>query len=311
MTTHPITELPEYLSASDKKRAIYGIDEAFLSSWRDITFALKDEAEAYVTSVTYILFKPEAIVARNIEQGLQFLKGHDFRPIAFAPVRLGPETVQRLWRYQLNLATPERIGLINTLVSAADSLFVLVQDERMQTGLSAAMRLNKLKGPSSYRKRTPEQLRFQFGLQSDFLNFVHTPNEPADFTREFGVFFLEAERRALLRAMLLSEDRSNALLGSLTQLYSRFPQHDLSFRASLDRLKADCVQLIKEGGNGSVTCEEIVKRCDELSTECDGEHELLFNLIDRIGLRVNIWDWITINAFKVGPNLPGVKPIFD
>lgn len=310
MTTNPTAAtapLEEYLSSSEKKRVLYGVDEAFLSAWDDVT-SFHDDAEVFVTSYTFILFKPEAIVARNIEKALEFLAARGFRPVAFVPLHMSSQTVQGLWRYQLNQATPERIRIVNTLMSAADLLFVLLRDE--QDG-SASVRLRQLKGPSACAKRSPDQLRYQLGRQSDFLNFVHTPNEPADFVREFGVFFSHTQRQELLRTASANQDQWPALLEAAAQLYSRFPRHDLSFEAALNRLKENCFQLIRSDDPRSDVCAAIVNCCNGLGVESDSKHEQLFRLVDQAGLKIDTWDWITISAQKAGPNLPGVKPILD
>jgi nucleoside diphosphate kinase len=303
------TSVEEYLSSSKKKRVLYGVDEAFLNAWDDLT-SFHGDAEMFVTTHSYILFKPEAIVGRNIEKALEFLVARGFIPVAFVPLRMNSQTVQQLWRYQLNQATPERIRIVNTLVSAADSLFVLLRDKQDGSELGS-VRLRQLKGPSACAKRNPEQLRYQLGRQSDFLNFVHTPNEPADFVREFGVFFSGAQRLELLRTASANQSQLQALLESTAQLYSRFPSHDISFAGALDRLKENCFQLIESGDPRSDVCEAIVNCCNQLGVESDGKHELLFRLIDQADLKIDTWDWITISAQKAGPNLPGVKPVLD
>src|SRR4029077_7773503 len=92
-------------------------------------------------------------------------------------------------------------------------------------------------GPRRQRERRPGQIRYRLRNPALLLNFLHTPDEPADAVREFGVLFAADERLALSRA--LRDPRAVSLEAGFAAAYAATPTHALDLDASLELLARD------------------------------------------------------------------------
>src|SRR5207237_1940393 len=118
-----------------------------------------------------------------------------------------------------------------------------------------------LKGPARQAERRPGQIRYRLRNPALLLNFLHTPDEPADAVRELGVLFAADERLALFGE--LREARDVSLRPAFAAAYAETPPHALDLDASLELLarehapEADTISTLLRGGTAE---EELVVR---------------------------------------------------
>ena len=129
-----------------------------------------------------------------------------------ARLRFDRHAIRGLWRYQWNMATPQRQALQEQIMTSFDSLLVIVR-RSSPIRVPTTVYLTDLKGPSLPADRKPEHLRTVLNSTNPVLNFVHTADEPADVIRELGIYF-DAGQRADCVRMLLADQPTSARAGS-------------------------------------------------------------------------------------------------
>jgi len=131
-------------------------------------------------------------------------------------LRFERHSIHALWRYQWNMATPQRRALQEQIMTCFDSLVIVVRMAR-PIRVPTTVYLTDLKGPSLPADRKPEHLRTLLDSSNAILNFVHTADEPADVIRELGIYLDTAQRAACLRALLGRAEPADArtMLGEL------------------------------------------------------------------------------------------------
>jgi hypothetical protein len=103
------------------------------------------------------------------------------------------------------------------------------------------------------------------------LNFLHTPDEPADAVRELGVLFAADERLALFRELRAARDVS--LEPAFAAAYAETPPHGLDLDVSLELLareddapEAGTISTLLRGGAKGVDEELVVRLIRWLDT---------------------------------------------
>jgi nucleoside diphosphate kinase len=243
-----------WAARSERKRSLYLDDPYYwegLAAFRDGLAACPRadrSADETLSSVTFLLVKPESIAGGRSGQILDFVQAAGFQVTGIWPIRMGRHEARNLWRYSLNSVPIAHIRALEMLVSAGP-LFLLglrlgPVPGQSAGGPSAAERLNEVKGTSS-SPGTPGTLRHQLGCPALMLNFVHTPDEPADVLRELSVLceagLLGRVVRELIAATGWSPARFDAkareAAATLATQSAQSPSHDLDTQASLKRLR--------------------------------------------------------------------------
>lgn len=254
---------------------------------------------------TFVLFKPDGVVARCIGPAIACLMSAGFMPVHHFRFRFHRHTIRELWRYELNVATLQRLAAIDLLLPATDSVLVFLRDvSRQCSGQTAAERLRVMKGPSLIYQREPHHLRSRIGAGTGLLNLIHTPDESADVVREVGVLLDPAARRDALAALGRERPSDLDLHAIEEPVYSQAGPHDRDIGGCIRRIEAACqaapsgpeVQHVLQG------CLEArhTQRCDWIS---------ILNAIDAAGLTLEPWDRIVFAAACTEPGLPGVSPL--
>ena len=249
------------ISADPAKLERYARDIAFREAWTDLAACWGDEAEEILSRRAFVLFKPEAVLARYLEEAAGELERHGFAPVLWRLVRLDRNLVRGVWRYELAEARLATLAAVDIVATAGVCLLVGLRDDRPEPGRYAAARLASLKGPARQAERRPGQIRYRLRNPALLLNFLHTPDEPADAVRELGVLFAADERLELFRE--LREARDVPLQPAFAAAYAETPPHALDLDASLELLarehapEADTISTLLRGGTAE---EELVVR---------------------------------------------------
>ncbi|ANP49527.1 hypothetical protein J2Z21_006023 [Streptomyces griseochromogenes] len=220
------------VTRSATKARLYGVDNYFRESSR----LFGNDLDA-VLGITLCVLKPEAAAGRRYRRALEALRDNGFRPVDVVRFRHNRLTVRETWRFQLNFASGERIDAMDLVLGSADSVLLVLKDERWAPGrVPAAVRLTALKGPSDPAQRRPEHLRSRLGAVNGLFNFTHTSDEPIDVMREIAIV-CDGQRRELLRARVLDGyDALPEAADAFDDLEAQVAEHDLDLENSWRRL---------------------------------------------------------------------------
>jgi len=222
------------ISGDPAKLERYSRDIAFREAWTDLAACWGDEAEETLSRRAFVLFKPETVLMRRLEEAAAELERHGFAPVLWRLVRLDRNLVRAVWRYELAEARLATLAAVDIAATAGVCLLVGLRDDRPEPGRYASTRLASLKGPTRQEERRPGQIRYRLRSPALLLNFLHTPDEPADAVRELGALFAADERLELFRE--LREARDVSLETAFAAAYAETPPHALDLEASLDLL---------------------------------------------------------------------------
>ncbi len=208
-------DVEPWLSDSPPKHKLYLDDIYFREAAGDCQLVLNSGATRGLEQVTFLLLKPEAVVARRGSAILEFLAAHGFEVLGACP------------------AAAEDI-----LIQGGDFLCIGVRHPEGSRDAPAASGLAARKG--SWTGGMPGgSLRQVLGTPTMLLDFVHAPDDPADVLRELGIFFDTPARRSFIALLLgqrkpsVTEDARNVL----SLAYARHPSHHLDVARSLSRVE--------------------------------------------------------------------------
>lgn len=277
------------LSLLPAKRELFALDTHFREAWPDL-----EPARPLLHRLALVVFKPDALVGRRIGPCLELLGEHGFRVAAARTFTYDRLSIRETWRYQFNIASRDRIDVVDVLLTVAPSLLVVLRDERPLDGCPASVRLGSLKGPSEPALRRAGQLRYELGVLTTLFNFVHTSDEPADIVRELGVLLGADERRQLAEELCGGHDRTAQALRMAAELEARHPAHDLDCAAALARLEA--------------APQEAVRRSAQAARERrPGAWRELLAAIPM----VDPWDALAVATATIDCNVPGLEPMVE
>jgi hypothetical protein len=132
------------------------------------------------------VFRPDALAHGKVPQILDYYARLDLRPFFCAVVEIKHPMIREVWRYQLNLASRERIRLLNLLFNASPSILVLFHAGE-HTPVPCAAIMADCKGSTNPADRQGWELRAQLGSPHRVEVYVHTADEPADVVRDGGI----------------------------------------------------------------------------------------------------------------------------
>jgi hypothetical protein len=293
------------LSCSAQKRELYAVDPYFRDGWDDLTTRWGVEGTiARLFDLAPIVFRPDALVARSVERGLRAVAAQGLTPVAHRTFRYSRLSVREGWRYQLNIATRDRIDVMDMIMPATDSLYVVLKRATAATRIPATTRLSTSKGPSLPEHRQPFHLRRLLGeAQVSVLTYVHIADEPADIVRELGIFFDRPQRLEILQAIDAAIDTAAAddvaaaaVARAAQQLYDAIPAHNLRLEDALDRIEAAVSrQQATASGTAATALAEVGRGCRQLRQGAQAWRPLL-DAIDAAGLVIDYWDRVAVAA---------------
>ena len=292
------------MTDNSRKRELYDSEVYCREAMADCLELWPVEPLAHLSRLTAAILKPEAVAGRMLEVSLAFFRRNGFRVVAAQTLRIDRLMLRELWRYRFNVATPERLLVMDLLMSAGPSLFLVLDDSR-EAGATAAARLKSLKGPSTPSSREPHQLRFVLGVRSHLINYLHAPDEVADLVRELAILFDRSDRRRLLKRAAECQDRTHDAETLAADLYRTCPAHDLSYQRSLDRLEAAS----RAGAFPPDRSHAVSSLMEGIRSNQSRDWRTLFALLDEMGARIDAWDRIVVLAELIDMSLPGRAPL--
>jgi N-acetylglucosamine-6-phosphate deacetylase len=266
----------------------YGQESYFQESYRDFKSVFGGQLTD-CHRLTYVLFKPDAFVARSVELTLEVLRALEFLPITYCELKFDRYKLRELWRYELNVARVERYRLIDDLLCSGPSLLVALKDCAPEQ--DASVRLSGQKGNSNLKKRAPNSIRTKIGARENTLNFIHTPDELIDMVREVGVLLDDKVRLTLLRSVW--QWKVADLAEVVADIYAQYPEHSL-------RLDDICQRF------GESLRLDVLKHSEVLAEK---PYSLYEEFASKHGL--GQWDWITLVNSQLRFSHAGILPVFE
>jgi hypothetical protein len=283
----------QVLSRSDRKRQLFALDPYFRDGWDDLVarWGTDRRAERLLWSNTAIVFRPDAVVCRAVPKGLRLLREAGFVPVGAALFRYDRLIIREAWRYQLNIATRDRIDVMDMIMGKTESLYVALRDVRPSQDYPASIRLSDYKGPSLPQRRRPDHLRAQLApVQVSVLTYVHTPDEPADLVRDLGLFFETRRRADLLDAFAKGEDAAAELESLVARLHAAWPARSISIDHALERLGELIARATAEGGPRRELLAELDALRLGVATGVDARWRTLLGLVDAAEIPLDGWE---------------------
>jgi nucleoside diphosphate kinase len=295
------------LTTDPDRRRIYPDDVYFREMAGQLGSLPPDLLRRILERSSFLMFKPEAVVGRRMEQALAFLAGQGFEPLGALRVRIDPRVLREMWRYQINAAPLSSVRAVDMALQSGDCLVVALYDTRGPgcTGVSAAVRLSDLKGSSSNLDANGGKLRGVLACVTESLNFVHAPDEPADLVRELAVLFDRPRRGEPLGllAALPSAAARQAVEREIRRLYQAHPAHPMDVTASLEALRAAAVGHPERAARTG----EVVDAIGHAAPESDRLR--LVDWLDYEPGDLGLWDRITLAAYLAGDEISDRMPL--
>lgn len=191
-----LDKLLSLTTVMQRKRELYKSDINFIESASDLS---SDRTIEALEQFTCVIFKPDGLVAGSVEPSLSFLAANGFIPVSWKSFTYDRNMIRSAWRYQINIATPERLRVVDFLLTSGKSAYLLLRYDRPIDSASAL--LSSLKGPAEVAQRPPNCFRSVLGDHNTFLNKVHVPDDGADMLREMSIYFDRNERLQILAAI--------------------------------------------------------------------------------------------------------------
>jgi hypothetical protein len=156
---------------------------------------------------------------RNSRLVIGELRLHGFVPVAFREVYPDSGQIDRLWRYQANLSTSERLHFLNHILRLGPSIYVLFLDSTQRHSAPATVHLTYLKGPTVFARRKKHHLRTIAGPSvASVLSYLHASDDPADVVREMAVLLGRQAQAGIMAEASAQQDRTTDLLSLVKRL---------------------------------------------------------------------------------------------
>jgi len=201
---------------------LYQHETYFREGLSDVEDVFGEAAADRLRRSALLIVKPDAVAGAKLGAICTFLNKHDFSIVAVERFSFTRLSARELWRYQLTLATLDRLAVNDCVLLAGPAMMLLLRSDGDQT-LPATVRLSTLKGAADVKAQMPGTLRSVLGQRNRLCSMIHCADEPADLVRELGLLVDRRTRRRLLTALATGEmsDADNLVLNDALKLDSR------------------------------------------------------------------------------------------
>ena len=218
--------IEKYLTPNPIKTKIFQTDTNFLTSMAVASgfWTSSDRLLDALWNNAALLLRPDAIVGGRCSTILPVLREHGFIPSVVREVSLSIPQTRALWRYQSNVATSERLALLDLLMTTGPSIYIVLHDTRFRLMAPGTVHLTYLKGTAIVDNRKPGHLRTVAGPRiANLLSYVHVSDDPADMLREMSVLFDQRAIHNIVGELDKKEDRTDEALNLITKLSRDVP----------------------------------------------------------------------------------------
>ncbi|MFD7244532.1 hypothetical protein [Streptomyces massasporeus] len=178
----------EVTTYADKAR-LYAVEATFretLHACADVGKLDDAHLGAQVRGVGLGLFRPDAIAHGKLEEALAYFARLGVRPTYCTTTSVTDQMVREVWRYQLNVASGERMRLLDLLFRATPSILVLFTAD-LDVPVPCAALMADSKGEADPAAREGWELRSHLNSPHRIEVYMHIADEPVDVVRDGGI----------------------------------------------------------------------------------------------------------------------------
>lgn len=176
------------LTSSLKKQEIFSNDFYFELSYELASQILSSKMKNALKDYVFLLIKPETFITNKIDILIKDLKKHHYELVYASLKAINHTQISELWKYMWSGASLMRIITNQEYYSRyLSGLLILRNTNYNDTDLCSFT--TKIKGSSSNGHYKESTIRYHMKSINTFLNYIHSPDEIADFIREIAVFF--------------------------------------------------------------------------------------------------------------------------
>jgi nucleoside diphosphate kinase len=192
------------LTRMPTKAHLYQHETHFREGLSDLEEVFGQQSPDILRRSALVIVKPDGLATAKLGPVQSFLADNDFRIVGAEPFYFDRVTGRELWRFQLTLATLDRLA-VNDIVLQAGPSILLVLRSHGEHELPATVRLSSLKGKADVSEQLPGTLRNILRQPNRLCSMVHCADEPADLVRELGLLADPPTRRRLLTELLTGQ----------------------------------------------------------------------------------------------------------
>lgn len=291
--------IPLWMKVSKKKILLYSQDPYFREGYKIFESILGSQLNIFCKKHTYILIRPDAVVARKVDLIINELKKINFEPIYSRTLKINRHMSRAIWFYHLNAAPTERFSIIDFFFQDKECLFVIFKNDKCT---NASLELSRIKGSVDIKKRNNNHLRSKICAESNLLSFIHTPDDSCDVIREMMIFFTTRLIKNIFNSMNSNNKQDINLI--IQKLYKNTKRKDLSIKTVFQKVKrelfflSDYYQTEK-----NFIINELSK---SLSVDYKNKKNFLNNLF-QLPLNLDNWDKIILLSHFSQEDLLNVK----
>jgi Nucleoside diphosphate kinase len=282
----------------------------FSRAWRLVETVFEERSLQYIQSIAMLTVKPEAIIARKLEACVEYSLAHGFLPVSARPIYFNKANTKVLWRFQWNIATPDRLSLYDFLHQQGPGMQLICYDSRPSSQLPASLRLTGMKGSANPADRHEGQLRSVLKAPNRVLVMVHGADEPIDIVRELGIVFqpnLIVDTLRFARRGIESKSAID-LSPHIKQMYQCVSANLFNTESAIEWVLKDLSRAIASAGPAQVTnasrARDALDAARMSSTYMnwkDWERDLTLG-----GLNPQAWPYFLAAAHCIRCNIPGL-----
>lgn len=284
----------------------------FRESLADVFAVYGNDGAAALQPVATLTFKPEAVVGRKIRPALEYMSDHGFRAVVARAVRFSRHMLREMWRYQWNVATLDRLAIMDAMHRCTPSLWVAFVDTERPLQIPGTVRFRALKGSSLPHLRDGDTLRSYLGEAEDrMITFLHGADEPIDIIRELGIMFDSQERARLLQTVAVgmsSNRHSSEQVGQEVQyVESGTTPIDINYKAAKARLLDSLNRVVRSASKDyALLIESLRSTCEHAPLSWR-----LFAHLEATIPGVDPWDVLQVAARLCPHDLEGTPLTID
>lgn len=248
---------------------------------------------------SYILLKPDGVVARAMDSLTSCLNDNGFTVRGVKRVSFNRHSIRELWKYELNRATLQRLQAIDILLTANHSVLLFIENIH-PAEQSCSSRLKSIKGPVVKGDRSETDVRHVIDAGHGLLNYIHTPDETADFIRELAVLLPPADITMLFEGRsapwCVTESKSN-------EVYAGSTENPIDVSKSVNCLLNNCTSLDND------LEQELAEDLNSLLSDNQFDWQYIWDAYCQGTLNAEKWDVIVVIAAATQCNLDGVEAL--
>ncbi|MBJ8107560.1 MULTISPECIES: nucleoside-diphosphate kinase [Bacillus cereus group] len=254
-----------------------------------------------LNNTALMVLKPDCIIANKQKIIFEYLNNNGYQIISINKINYHKHLIRSDWYYQINIASKERLLLVDKFLSFGPSYVVFLKRNEFKK-TPATVELTSKKGSSIPELRNPGDIRYELGVVSAQLNFIHTADDPMDLIRSLGLYFGYKQRSKLIKNFNTSVTSVQNALDYIDADYKNIIKNELSFQKSLNN--------IVNQANKNSEIKDYLGFIPKSNAKNNFKEWMEFLYSEKLSHNSDLfWDLVTIISTIMPNNTEGKKPI--